>query len=169
MNELVREFEHFTRARYRSNPNPGESETTAFIRHLAQEKALLEFGPADWLALVDHLGLPEDQVGELMEGAAAWIPEEPVPPSDQEPADWPTEVPKTPAVASQANPAIKYGKGTEIEDCVCEETCDCEPCPCDECEECEFCLCCCVCSEDEDESEEEEPTDAEDQDPGEEE
>ena len=49
--------------------------------------------------------------------------------------------------ASQPNPAVRYGKGTEIEDCVCEESCTCDPCSCDECEECTFCLCCCTCEE----------------------
>ena len=63
----------------------------------------------------------------------------------------------------QSNPSVKHGKGTEIEDCVCEETCSCDPCPCDECEDCGFCLCCCCCSEDDDEDEDE------DQDEGEEE
>ena len=165
MNELVREFEHFTRTQYRSNPQ-GESETTSFIRHLAKEKALLEFGPADWMELVDHLGLPEDKVGELMEGAASWIAEEPVPPSEQEPADWPTESPK---IHAQENPMLRYGKGTEIEDCVCEESCDCDPCPCDECEECTFCLCCCCCSDEEEDDSSDEKEPLEDQDAGEEE
>lgn len=62
----------------------------------------------------------------------------------------------------QTNPAVKYGKGTEIEDCSCEETCDCDPCPCDECEKCSYDLCCCQCSEDDDDE-------GEDQDEGEEE
>lgn len=60
------------------------------------------------------------------------------------------------SISSQQNPAVRYGKGTEIEDCVCEETCNCDPCPCDECEECEYCLCCCQCSEEEDDDGDEE-------------
>jgi hypothetical protein len=70
--------------------------------------------------------------------------------------------------ASQQNPMLRYGKGTEIEDCECEETCSCDPCPCDTCEECEFCLCCCVCDEEEDDSSDE-SEEFEDQDEGEEE
>lgn len=73
------------------------------------------------------------------------------------------------AAGVQANPSVKYGKGTEIEDCVCEETCDCDPCPCDECESCNYCLCCCQCSDDDDDLEEEESEGSEGQDSGEEE
>jgi hypothetical protein len=67
------------------------------------------------------------------------------------------------------NPMLRYGKGTEIEDCVCEESCDCDPCPCDECEECSFCLCCCCCSDEEEDDSSDEKEPLEDQDAGEEE
>lgn len=69
-------------------------------------------------------------------------------------------------VIPKQNPAVRHGKGTEIEDCVCEESCDCDPCPCDECKECGFCLCCCCCSEEDDDEDED---DGEDQGEGEEE
>lgn len=49
--------------------------------------------------------------------------------------------------SAKLNPAVKYGKGTEIEDCYCEESCTCDPCPCDVCPKCKFCLCCDVCEE----------------------
>lgn len=147
MNDLIDEFESFTGSRYRSNP--GESDMTSFVRHLAEEKSLLEYEPVDWLALANHLGLPEDEVGAIMEGAAAWIPEEPTPPSEQEPADWPDELPNWKSI--QENPMVRYTKGTEIEDCACEETCNCDPCPCDECDECGYCLCCDICSEEDEE------------------
>lgn len=58
------------------------------------------------------------------------------------------------AAGVRSNPSVRHGKGTEIEDCACEETCDCDPCPCDECSECGFCLCCCVCSEEDPDEEE---------------
>jgi len=61
----------------------------------------------------------------------------------------------TGSVLPKANPAVKYGKGTEIEDCLCEEKCTCDPCPCDECEECEFCKCCCSCDEPEEDEDDE--------------
>lgn len=72
--------------------------------------------------------------------------------------------------STQKNPSLKYGRGTEIEDCVCEETCDCDPCPCDECKGCGYCLCCCQCSDDEDgDSSDEDEIFDKDQDRGEEE
>jgi len=45
----------------------------------------------------------------------------------------------------RSNPGVRYGKGTEIEDCLCEEECACNPCDCEECPECKTCLCCCDC------------------------
>ena len=57
--------------------------------------------------------------------------------------------------SAKSNPAVRYGKGTEIEDCLCEETCTCDPCPCDVCPTCKFCLCCDVCEEPEEDEDDE--------------
>jgi hypothetical protein len=168
MNSLIEKFERFQRGRYSQNP-PGESPITAFVRHMAEEKELLTYGETDWLKLAEKLDLSDDQYGQLMEGVASWIPEEDTPPSRQEPADWPDEVPKGSGIPAAQNPSVRYGKGTEIEDCSCEETCDCDPCPCDECESCEYDLCCCQCSEGDDDDAEEEMEGLGDQDEGEEE
>lgn len=94
MMSLISEFDHWKRNRALQNPDSGESVKTAFIQHMAEEKKLLDYTEVDWLALAEKLGLSDDQFGAMMEGVASWIPEEPVPPSEQQPADWPDEIPK---------------------------------------------------------------------------
>jgi hypothetical protein len=152
MPDLIAVFQKFQRS-YRDNPDD-EKETTVFIRHLKEEGILGEFTEVDWFKLAQKLELTDDEFGVMFEGTASWIIDEPVMPSRQEPADWPDEVPRG-GVSLKPNPAVKYGKGTEIEDCVCEETCNCNPCPCDECPTCHFCLCCDVCEEPEEDEDDE--------------
>ena len=160
MNELKEELDRFMGS-FRSNP-PTEK-LNEFLEVLSSEGKLFDYSEQDWVEAGRSYGMSDDEIASWVETAASWLDDTSEGGKyELEPSFWAEEGPQT-----KANPSVRHGKGTEIEDCSCEETCDCDPCPCDECTSCGFDLCCCVCSEEDDDEEEDE--DDEDQDEGEEE
>lgn len=138
-NELLQELNQFMGS-VRSNPS--EEKLYDFLQELSEDGKLFGYPEQDWIEAGHEYQMTDDDIAEWIETAASWI-EDTTEEGEFEPelAFW------ADSSASLPNPAVKYGKGTEIEDCVCEESCTCDPCSCDECEECTFCLCCCTCEE----------------------
>lgn len=136
-NELLQELDQFMGS---VRSNPPEEKLYEFLQELSSDGKLFGYPEQDWIEAGHEYQMTDDDIAEWIETAASWI-EDTTQEGELEPelAFWSDE--------PKPNPAVRYGKGTEIEDCVCEETCSCDPCPCDECEECEFCKCCCTCEE----------------------
>ena len=112
---LIAEFEHFEAMRPRANPAAREAETTAFVQDLAERGILQDFSDVDWLKLAERLGLTDDQYAALFEGTASWIVPEPEAVPDQEPADWPDEVPRgtaSSAPVTRGNPPESAVRGS---------------------------------------------------------
>lgn len=148
-NELLYELDRFMDSGG-IRTNPPEEKLYEFLREISSEGKLFDYSEEDWIEAGRAYEMADDDIAGWIETAASWLDdtteggeEEPLP------AFW--------AAGGQPrqNPAVKYGKGTEIEDCLCEESCTCDPCPCDECDDCKFCECCCRCEEpEEDENDE---------------
>lgn len=145
-NELLQELDLFMGSGG-VRTNPPTEKLYDFLQELSADGKLFGYSEQDWIEAGQAYEMTDDDIAEWIETAASWI-EDTTDEGQYDPelAAWATE-------PRQPNPAVKYGKGTEIEDCVCEETCNCNPCPCDECEECEFCKCCCVCDSSDEEDE----------------
>lgn len=138
-NELLQELDRFMGS---VRANPPEGKLYEFLQELSTEGKLFDYSEQDWIEAGRAYELVDDDIASWIETAASWLDDTTEGgESDPEPAFWSS------GGQPRQNPAVRYGKGTEIEDCLCEEACTCDPCPCDPCKECKYCLCCCTCEE----------------------
>lgn len=91
MGELLDEFKMFSRRHVYENPD-GVDDMTAFLQELDAQGRLKPYSEEEWKELGKAKGLSDDQVAELIEQAATWIPKEPEGILEQEPSDWPATV-----------------------------------------------------------------------------
>jgi hypothetical protein len=140
-NELLLELNQFMDSGG-IHSNPPEEKLYEFLQELSAEGKLFDYSEQDWIEAGRAYEMADDDIASWIETAASWL-DDTTEGGQEEPeqAFW------TSGGQPRQNPAVKYGKGTEIEDCACEESCTCDPCPCDKCDGCDWDLCCCTCEE----------------------
>lgn len=144
-NELLLELEQFMGS---VRSNPPEEKLYDFLQELSTEGKLFDYSEQDWIEAGRAYEMSDDDIAGWIETAASWL-DDTTEGGEEEPLEafWAS------GGQPKQNPSVKYGKGTEIEDCLCEESCTCDPCECETCPECRFCLCCDACEEPEEDNE----------------